>query len=257
MSRWGGCRNHRVWLAGLLLALSGCVTEHTGGLPDPASDTDRAIAQLDLARGYLEQGNSERARTSLNRALELDPRSVETHVLLGVLNAAEREWGIAEKHFKTALQIDPRNSMALNNYGSYLYSRGRYEEAVHYLRILVQDTDYRARSQAYENLGLAELKVNNVKAAGESFTRSLQLSFSQPQASLELAQIAYDEGNVAGASSHYNAFRAQAQQSARSLCLGMKITQLQGDSDSLASYALALNNLYPNSPEASECIVPR
>ena len=188
MSRIG----FRKGMAALLLLglVSGCVTESSGGLPKPAAAQDRVQAQLDLARGYLEQGSTERARTSLNKALEIDPRSVEAYVLLGVLNAAESNWGLAEKNFKSALSIDSKDAMALNNYASFLYSRKQYDEAVRYLRILVEDPDYRARSQAYENLGLAELKVNDVQAAKESFSRALQLSFQQPVSNLELAQIA-------------------------------------------------------------------
>ena len=252
MSRWA-----TLVLVAALSAVGGCVTESTGGLPDPAPPANRVNAQLDLARGYLEQGNTERARSSLNKALEIDSRSVEAHVLLGVLNAAESEWGVAEQHFKTALSINSRDAMALNNYGSYLFSRGRFEEAVHYLSILVQDTDYRARSQAYENLGLAQLKVGEKEAARESFSRALQLSYAQPQSSLELSQLAYDDGDINAAAANYDTFRSLAQQSARSLCLGMKIAQAQRDSDRMASYALALNNLFPDSPEASECVVPR
>jgi type IV pilus assembly protein PilF len=240
-----------------VISVAGCVTEKTGGLPDPAPPANRVQAQLDLARGYLGEGNMERARTSLNKALEIDDRSVEAYVLLGVLNAAEQDWGVAEEHFKTALAIDPKDAMALNNYGSFLYSRGRYEEAVRYLRRLVQDLDYRARSQAYENLGLAELKVSDREAARESFKRALQLSFSQPQSNLELSELAYQDGAIKQAAGYYDAFRNLAPQNARSLCLGMKISQAQGNSDAMASYALALNNLFPNSPEARECIVPR
>ena len=235
--------------------LSGCVTESTGGLPKPAAPSDRVQAQLDLARGYLEQGATDRARTSLNKALQIDARSVEAFVLLGVLDAAESDYGLAEKNFKSALSINPKDAMALNNYASFLYSRKRYDEAVRYLRVLVQNQDYRARSQAYENLGLAELKVNDVQAAKESFNRALQLSFTQPISNLELAQITYDEGDIKAAASHYDAFRAQAQQSARSLCLGMKIASRQGNSDKMASYAMALNNLYPNARETRECVV--
>jgi len=252
MNRWA-----KFSLVAVLITLVGCVTESTGGLPDPAPPASRVIAQLDLARGYLEQGNMERARSSLNKALEIDDRSVEAHVLLAVLNAAESEWGIAERHFKTALSIDPNDAMALNNYGSFLFSRGRYEESVRYLSLLVQNSEYRARSQAYENLGLAQLKVDEKEAARDSFNRALQLSFSQPQSSLELAQLAYDDGDIERAGGHFDAFRAQAQQNARSLCLGMKIAQAQRDSDRMASYALALHNLFPDSPEASECVVPR
>ena len=244
-------------LAALTAMLPGCVTETEGGLPDPASAQTRLAAQLDLARGYLEQGNTERARHSLNRALDIDARSVETHVLLGVLNAAESNWDIAERHFRTALDIDPRDPMALNNYASYLYSRGRYEEALGYLERLVEDAEYRARSQAYENLGLVQIRLDDVQAAKESFLRALQLNFSQPQSNLELAQISYEEGDYAAAAAYYDGFRSQAQQTARSLCLGMKIAQRQGETDRMASYALALNNLFPDSPEARECTVPR
>jgi type IV pilus assembly protein PilF len=247
-------------LAGAVLCgvmLGGCVTERTGGLPEPAAPSDRVQAQLDLARGYLEQGNTERARSSLNKALDINSRSVEAHVLLGVLNAAESENELAEREFRTALNIEPRNAQALNNYGSFLYSQGRFDEAVRHLKLLVRDTDYRARSQAYENLGLAELKVGDVASARESFSRALQLSFAQPVASLELAKIAYDEGDVEAANEYYDGFRTQARQNARSLCLGMKIAQALGDTDRMASYALALNNLFPDAPEASECSVPR
>ena len=241
----------------LTALLTGCVTEKTGGIPDPASAQTRLEAQLDLARGYLEQGNPERARNALNRAMEIDPRSVETHVLLGVLNATESNWEIAERHFRTALKIDSRDPMALNNYASFLHSRGRYGEAAGYLERLVEDAEYRARSQAYENLGLVQLQLNDLEAAKDSFLRALQLNFAQPQSSLELAQINYDEGDIAAAAAYYDGFRSQAQQTARSLCLGMKIAQQQGETDRMASYALALNNLFPDSPEARECTVPR
>ncbi len=245
-------------LLGLTTALlAGCVTEKTGGLPDPASTQTRLEAQLDLARGYLEQGNSERARTSLNRALAIDPHAVEAHVLLAVLNTTESNWEIAERHFKRALSLDSRDAMALNNYASFLYSRDRYQEAERYLKILVEDAEYRARAQAYENLGLVQLKLGEAAAARDSFQRALQLSFTQPQSSLELAQMAYDEGDIDEAASYYDGFRSQAQQTARSLCLGMKIAQRQGEPDRMASYAMALNNLFPDSPEVQECNVPR
>ncbi|MEJ2087973.1 MAG: type IV pilus biogenesis/stability protein PilW [Gammaproteobacteria bacterium] len=240
-----------------LISIGGCITEREGGMGDPAAPEARVQAQLDLARGYLEHSNTERARIALNKALDIDSRSVEAHTLLAVLNEAEGENELAERQFKAALGIEPRNSQALNNYGTFLYRQGRYREAVDHLRVLVKDTGYRARAQAYENLGLAELKVGDVDAARESFNRSLQLSFAQPQASLELAQISYDEGNFEAASEYYDGFRSQARQTPRSLCLGMKLAKRSGDTDRMASYALALNNLFPNSKEAHECVVPK
>lgn len=236
--------------------LSGCVTETTGGLPEPAVAEKRVQAQLDLARGYLENRDYSRARAPLNRALEIDPRSVEGHVLMAVLLQGEGEMALAEQHYKLALRHEPNDSQALNNYASFLYRQQRYDEALGLLRELVKDTEYPARSQAYENLGLAELIAGDREAARQAFIRALNLNFAQPRSSLELARLSYSDGNFELAHEYYEAFRVRARQSPRSLCMGMKISEALGDSDQRASYALALQNLYPESAEAGGCEVP-
>ncbi|MEZ5549868.1 MAG: type IV pilus biogenesis/stability protein PilW [Pseudomonadales bacterium] len=244
-------------LAGLfcLVLLGGCVTQSTGGLPDPGTTEERVQAQLQLARGYIETGKNDQARRPLNKALRIDPKSVEAHVLLALIYEMEGENVLAEKHFKQALGYDPRNSQALNNYGSFLYARGRYSEAVDRFRVLVKDTNYRARPQAYENLGFAELRAGQTAAAKDSFSRALQLNPTQPRSSLELAQIHYDNRDLLAAQENYDAFRTQSRQTARSLCLGMKLAHRSGNTDQLASYSLALKNLFPDSVEARECEV--
>ena len=238
------------------VVLGGCVTETTGGLPEPADADERVQAQLDLARGYLENRDYSRARTPLNRALEINPRAVEGHVLMALLYQGENEIALAEQHYKLALRYGPNDPQALNNYASLLYGQQRYEEALALLRELVKDTEYPARSQAYENLGLVELIAGDREAARQAFTRALNLNFAQPRASLELAGLSYSDGDFELAHEYYEAFWVRARQSPRSLCMGMKISEALGDSDQRASYALALQNLYPESAEAGECEVP-
>ncbi len=204
----------------LVVFLAGCVTESTGGLPPPAQDNVRLQAQLDLARGYLESRDWSRARPPLQRAMEIDARSAETHVLLAILNERADEPGIAESHLKRALKIDPDYPQALNNYGTFLYGQGRYDEALVPLRRLVGNPEYHMRAQAYENLGLTELKVGTEDAAKEAFSRALRLNFGQPRSSLELADIAYAEGNFDSARNYYEGFRSMSRQNPRSLCLG-------------------------------------
>lgn len=242
-----------VALAGVVVFLAGCVTTSTS--PQPAPTDERVQARLDLARGYMETGEFDRARPALNRALELNPRSPEANVLMGLLNESENDFVLAERHYKTALEASPSNPQALNNYGSFLFARERYEEAVRVLRKLVENPDYRARSQAYENLGLAELKVGEVGLAEDAFKRAVQLNFAQTRSSLELADIAFAEGDYSAAQEFYDSFRTQARQSPRSLCLGMKLSAKAGNSDQVASYALALNNLFPNADETENCTV--
>ena len=91
-----------------LVFLTACVTESTGGLPSPAEDNIRLKAQLDLARGYFASQDWSRARPPLRRALEIDPRSVEAHVLFAVLSEREDEPQAAEGYLKNALKIDPK-----------------------------------------------------------------------------------------------------------------------------------------------------
>lgn len=256
--QWHGQHNVPWVLAGgLLLAalLAGCVTETSGGLPPPAADSVRVRAQLDLARAYLETDNFERARNPLNRALEIDSTSVEAHVLLAVLYEREGEAELAERHYQLALESQPEHSQAMNNYASFLYTQQRYVEAVALLRRLVDDVNYRARSQAYENLGLAELQIGELARAKAAFLRAVQLNLVQPRAYLELADMAYADAELSQAREYYDRLLSQARQTPRALCLGMKLAHAAADTDQLASYTLALNNIYPNSPESQSCEV--
>jgi len=243
----------RGFLLAFWLVLGGCVTESTGGLPDPAPKSERVQAHLDLARGYLGQGDTDRARTPLENALKIDPNSADALVLMAVLHQREGDTVLAEDSYKKALRHQPSHPQALNNYSTLLYSEGRYQEALKPLRRLVQDPEYPARAQAYENLGLTELKLNHREEAREAFERSLSLSFVQPRSSLELADLAFQDGEVAAAQGYFDDFRVQARQTPRSLCLGIELARAEGDSNQAASYAMALKNLYPNSLEAQRC----
>jgi type IV pilus assembly protein PilF len=234
-----------------LWAASGCVTETSGGLPAPASLESRAQAQLDLAQGYLEQGDFARARIPLAKALEMDPKNAEVHVFYAFLFNRENEYELAESHYQQALKLEPRDAQALNNYGAFLYARGRYTDAVQTLSLLVQDTGYRARSQAFENLGLALLRSGDAVASEAAFIRSLELNFRQSTATLELAAMAYGRGDYAGAAARLLEYKTMARQSPRSLCLGIQVGTATGDIDQVSSNLLALNNLYPE--QADKC----
>ncbi|NJN52253.1 MAG: type IV pilus biogenesis/stability protein PilW, partial [Gammaproteobacteria bacterium] len=163
----------------------GCVTTETGGLPKPAAQEQRLKAQLDLARGYLEQRDIARAKRPLQTALEIDPTSPDANVLMATVYQVEGEDKLAESAFKQAIRHAPRNSMARNNYGTFLFSKGEYDEARKQLLVAIEDTTYSARPQAYENLGLTELKMEMRVEAEQSFQRALMLNSRQARSMLE------------------------------------------------------------------------
>ncbi len=240
-------------LLALAALLTGCITTSSGGMPDPASEQSRVKARLDLARGYINARSWGDAKRALLKALEIDSRSVESHVLLALVYEAEGEVGVAEDYYKKALRIDRANAQALNNYGTFLARRARPEEAIEKLQQVVQNTDYHARPQAYENLGLAELAMGNREAAEAAFERALSLNPMLPVSALELSALAYDDGRLPRALSYYEDYKRLARQNPRSLCLGMKLGVATGDADQVASYGLALKNLYSDSEEARAC----
>jgi type IV pilus assembly protein PilF len=233
--------------------LGGCVTESTGG-NQAAPKSVQLQAHLDLARGYLEKQDWNRAIEPLKRAVEVDPKSAEAYTLMGVMYQGQREPERAEEAYRRALRNDPRYAMALNNYGTFLYGRGRFEDALPLFRKLADDPEYRARAQAYQSLGLTELKVGNRERARVAFERAVSFETVLPRSRLELAELAYDDGDLDAANLHFDVFRERARQTPRSLCLGLHLAERGGDSDQKASYQIALRNLYPDSPEAKRCL---
>jgi type IV pilus assembly protein PilF len=216
----------------------------------------RVRAHIHLARAYLAEGNYQRARVPIEKALEVDDRSVEAHVLQAIVYQRDDEIKLAEKHYKLALRYGSDNAQALNNYGSFLFAQGRAKAAVVQMRKAVKFPDYPARAQAYENLGLVELSIGEAEHAKAAFERALMLNVNQPRANLELATIHFGNGDNVRAVEYYAQFRATARQTPRSLCLGMQLSGALNLANELASYSLALRNLYPGSAEAANCEVP-
>jgi type IV pilus assembly protein PilF len=232
----------------LLVALAGCVTTETGG-PKPATTQQKLNAFLELARGYLEKRDYVNARRPLEQALRVDPSSAEAHSLMASVYIADGDTQLAEREYKEALRHEPKNAMAQNNYGTFLFAAGRYKDAAHHLKIAADDPSYPRRGQAYENLGLTQLKLDQLVDAEQSFLRALMLNSALPRSDFELADIYFKAGDFVRCKQYFDAYNSLARPTSRSLWLGVRLSRVLGDQDQLSSYALALKNLFPDSPE--------
>ncbi len=229
----------------VLACLAGCAAGSTAESGSPASMVDRAGVHLDLARGYLDGENPARARDPLLRALELDPERVEAHVLAGVLYEREQETELAEYHFRAALELDPADPQALNNYGAFLYGQGRFRDALEPLQRASRNAEYRLRAQVYENLGLTELALGRPDAARNAFERALGLGASQPRSTLELASIHYSQHDYDAAERYYHDFLADAGETTRSACLGLRLAGVEGATLRSVDHAERLRMRFP------------
>ena len=183
------------------------MTEETGG-PKAATTPQKLQAFLELARGYLEKRDYVNAKRPLEQALKVDPTSAEAHVLMASVYIADGDTQLAEREYKDALRNEPRNAMAQNNYGTFLFGEERYKDAAQHLKIAANDPSYVRRGQAYENLGLTQLKLNQPADAEQSFLRALMLNSAQPRSALELADLYFKAGDFTRCKQYFETFNA-------------------------------------------------
>jgi type IV pilus assembly protein PilF len=180
----------RVALALVCLLGAGCTVSGSRSATDNQEVVARAV---ELGIAYLRQGDTLRAKENIHKALDVDPKSPEAHASLALVFQQEQEWTLAESHFNKAIALDPKNSAARNNFGAFLYAKGRAEEAIAQLQVAVSDQFYARRGQAFENLGFAHKSLADIDEAKVAFDRALSLNPKLGRSMTELALLHFDE----------------------------------------------------------------
>lgn len=234
----------------LLLAWSlvACVST----LPENGSETDLDSAletYVQLGLGYLRSGNRDSARLNFRKALDIDKRSSGAHDGMALLYQLEAMNELAEEHFKKAIRADRNFSRARNNYGSFLYEHGRYQEAYDQFDRASDNLSYSRRPIALVNLGRTALKLGNLDRAESTLKHALALDSESTVAMVELAEINFNRGDYPEAKKYIDMYGEHSRHSARTLWLGIRLERIFGNRDREVSYALALKNLHPYSQE--------
>ncbi|MEM0954340.1 MAG: type IV pilus biogenesis/stability protein PilW [Pseudomonadota bacterium] len=239
------------WLALVIcLCLTGCITQSDKVFNTEVSKDDALSRRVELARQYIGDGNWEDAKRNLKLAEDIDPRSPEVYEAFALVYQSTGEYEQAEENFERAIALQRDFSRARNNYAAFLYSRGRFEEAEDQLEVVIKDTLYESRPQAFINLGLCRVRLGDDEGARQALQRALTMDRSNSIAMLELAALEYRAENYDSAEQYLESYRKfRRQQPPRALWLGVQLAHARGDADAQASYALALRNLYPKSPE--------
>lgn len=239
-----------VSVAFLALLAGGCITETTGGYTENVDSTKALEGRVSLARQYIGDGNWEAAKRNLQLATEIDRNNAEVYEAFALVYQQTGEFELAEENFEKSIRLNTTCSRCRNNFAAFLYGQERYKEAEKQLEVVIKDTLYSGRPNAFVNLGLCKLQLFDTDGAEAAFVRALSMDRTNALALLELARIRYEAQDYDTANRHYNAYRSVVrQQSATGLLLGIQLAQVNGDKDAEASYALALASRYPESPE--------
>ena len=236
----------------IIILVSGCVSSNTDNSDASPEAAQQAYTQLGIQ--YLQAGDTVNAKSSLQRALVISDRYAPAHNALGLVFQAERDFDLAERYFKSAIDLEPMSAIFHNNYGAFLFARQRFAEACHQFSRATEDPFYPARAQAFENMGRCYIQLGRLDVAEHAIRRALDLQRDRPFAQVAMSGLLLDQGNVPEAVSWYNRFRAlvddrMAEQDANSLWIGVRIARADRNPSLAATYGLLLRNLYPDSEE--------
>ncbi len=190
------------------------------GPPAAHLDPDASDKRFQLGADYFQKGLIGPALEELLKSVELNPKNSDAHNLLGLLflrkGAEAEEMSIraqclkgddlalqkqemdaqfkkAEEQFRTAVEIKPNFSEALNNLAVVALHFGRADEAIALEEKALSNIIYHEPFTAEGNLGLAYLDKKDLARAAKALRQAL---FDQPAFCVgryRLAKVYYEE----------------------------------------------------------------
>ncbi|HKY88126.1 MAG TPA: type IV pilus biogenesis/stability protein PilW [Pseudorhodoplanes sp.] len=237
-------------IAALSLALGACASSggQTAGVKSgaPAEKNDAAELQVKLGRGYMDKGEFETAHEKLERAIQLDPKSVDAQTLMAVLYERIDRPKLAEKHYQRAVELDPTDGSTNNNFGAYLCRLGRYDQADTYFQRALDDPFYKTPGAAFSNAGLCAAQAGNVEKSEAYFRRSLEANPKDTVALFEMAQSSFRKSDFMRARAFIQRYEASSQPDASALDLAARIEERLGDKAAAAKYRERLKTEFPD-----------
>jgi type IV pilus assembly protein PilF len=207
-----------------------------------------ALINVELGLGYLTQGQVARAKTKLTHAVKLAPKISETHSAMAYFLEMVGEFKDAEREHRKAVSLSGKGAV-YNNLGAFLCRRGRLKEADQAFHVALADKEYARTAEVYENAGLCALKWPDDSKATEYLTTAVRRDPNRSSAFLELAALSLKQQKFVEAQEWLNHYKNIAEQSARSLWLGIAVSKGLKDENGVSNQVLMLKNMFADSPE--------
>jgi type IV pilus assembly protein PilF len=211
-----------------------------------------SLYNTQLAAGYLQRGRIDVALEKIAKAMVQNPRSAAAFHTAALIHEKLGDTEEAEKFYKKALELDAKDPALQNNYGQFLCSVERYNEAEGYFLNAIKNPNYPTPDLAYENAGLCSLRAKDMTKAEQYFREALKLNPNSVIASFQLAKLYYDKGDYPFARVFLQAIlkRYQDEVSAPILYLAYQIETALKNASTAELYQRNLLNRYPTSEEA-------
>ncbi len=160
---------HFICLSFILFGLSGCA-------PNPQMIQNQNLAVTDTELMVLDFQNQDpmSARMHLNEAKSLAPNDPHVLIAEGYFDLKMGDAALAEQQYTAAISAAPNDPQIQNDYGTFLYAQKEYKEALQYFLKAAQNPLNAISAEAFENAGLAEMKLGQLNLAQQYFVQAGQ-----------------------------------------------------------------------------------
>ena len=133
--------------------------------------------------------------------VQKSPNKAMPHVNFGNAFVRRGKLDYAEKEFKLALNVNPRDTRAINGLAVIYLKQKNYDEAIRLFEILAKDKPNEAPFQS--NLGAAYMEKGLLDEAIESFRRAINVAPAFPDAHNNLGLAYKKKGKLAMAKEEF------------------------------------------------------
>ncbi|MGC1457668.1 MAG: type IV pilus biogenesis/stability protein PilW [Steroidobacteraceae bacterium] len=239
-----------VCVASLLMILGGCVTTKSPHLEQGNVAQDAAADNVQLAVAYMQEGNLQRAKEKIDRALQEDPLNPNAHSVMAMFYARINDPKKAESEYREAMRLAPNDPGQVLFYGVYLCDQHRVDEGITKMLQVARSPLYRTPEAAYTDMGVCLLTAHRDEEAESAFKRALGARPDYAEGVYQEAALELAHGRALEARNRVQAFITEYPATPELLLVGLRAARTLGDASSAAQFTKILRAIFPNSEQA-------
>lgn len=237
--------------------LAGCQTaivqdESSASPLQEADPLAQSYTQLGL--GYMREGQYELAWRRLHRALEIAPGYSAAHNSMAVLYEQLKQPSKADEHYRRAVALNPNDSSAQTNYGTFLCRQGNIEEAEQRFQQALKNSLYATPEIAHANAGVCMHGAGQSEKAERYLRSALEINPRIASALYAMSELNLQGGKPLPARAYFQRYLEVGEQTPAVLWLGVQIERALGDRRAADTYALRLRSQFPDSQQTGKLL---
>lgn len=235
-------------------ALTDSPADTSANIAEQGPPRDRARIHTELAGAYYERGNLAVALEELRIAIASDPAYAPAYNVLALVHVDLRENDQAQANFERALRLSATDPDVNHNYGWFLCQTNREELSLRYFLAAVRNPLYATPQKSYALAAGCAMRKNREADALDYYERALRLDPNYLVPMMGVAQIRYKRGQLVESRALVSRYNKQAEPTAESLWLALRIERKLGDKSAESNYASQLRRQFSATPEYQELL---